>query len=83
MPPETIDSALLTHAHLDHSGYIPALVRDGFRGKIICTPATAVLSVLRNDAAAPRDLRSRALDLAGACSMPHPGRCQKKAGPWQ
>lgn len=44
--PETIDTMLLTHAHLDHSGYIPALVRDGFRGKIICTPATAELCSL-------------------------------------
>lgn len=46
VPPETIDTVLLTHAHLDHSGYIPALVRDGFRGKVICTPATAELCSL-------------------------------------
>lgn len=45
-PPETIDTVLLTHAHLDHSGYIPALVRNGFRGKIVCTPATAELCTL-------------------------------------
>ena len=46
VPPETIDTVLLTHAHLDHSGYIPALVRNGFRGKVICTPATAELCSL-------------------------------------
>ena len=38
--PKTLDYILLTHAHIDHSGYIPLLVRQGFRGKIICTEAT-------------------------------------------
>ena len=46
VPPDSIDTILLTHAHLDHSGYIPALVRNGFRGKVICTPATADLCAL-------------------------------------
>lgn len=43
VPPKSIDAVLLTHAHLDHSGYLPALIRDGFRGKVHCTPATAEL----------------------------------------
>ena len=46
VPPETIDALLLTHAHLDHSGYIPSMVRNGFRGKVICTPATLDLCSL-------------------------------------
>lgn len=43
LPPTTIDTVLLTHAHLDHSGYLPALVRDGFRGRILATPASREL----------------------------------------
>lgn len=39
-PASEIDAILLTHAHLDHSGYIPRLRSEGFRGRVFCTNAT-------------------------------------------
>lgn len=41
--PADIDAVIISHAHIDHSGYLPRLVREAFAGKIYCTPPTAEL----------------------------------------
>lgn len=46
VPPRSIDAVVLSHAHLDHSGYLPALARDGFRGPVYATQATFELCQL-------------------------------------
>lgn len=44
--PQSIDVLLLTHAHIDHTGYLPRFVADGYRGPIVATKATAALASL-------------------------------------
>jgi metallo-beta-lactamase family protein len=52
VPPGEVSAVVLTHAHLDHSGYLPVLVRDGFRGRVYATAATRDLcGILLRDAA--------------------------------
>ena len=43
-PATSVQAVVLTHAHLDHVGYLPRFVRDGFSGPVYCTPATADLA---------------------------------------
>ncbi|MEU4295538.1 MBL fold metallo-hydrolase [Kribbella sp. NPDC026596] len=50
--PASLSAVVLTHAHLDHCGYLPSLVREGFHGPVICTPGTAeVAAIVLRDAA--------------------------------
>jgi len=52
LQPGTLAAVLLSHAHIDHSGYLPRLVRDGFEGPIFCSPGTAdLLKIMLRDAA--------------------------------
>ena len=44
--PESIDAVLVTHAHVDHIGYLPRLCRDGFAGPVLCTERTADLAAI-------------------------------------
>ena len=44
--PDEISSVVLTHGHLDHSGYLPRLVRDGFGGKVLATAPTTEIAKL-------------------------------------
>ena len=58
---KAIDAVVLSHAHVDHSGALPLLVRGGFRGRIHCTAGTAdLLEVLLRDAAKLQEEEARA-----------------------
>src|SRR5690242_8720879 len=49
--PSSLDAVVLTHAHIDHSGYLPRLCRLGFRGHVYCTRGTSdLLKILLPDA---------------------------------
>jgi mono/diheme cytochrome c family protein len=50
--PRSLDAVVLSHAHIDHSGYLPLLVKRGYRGPLYCTAGTAeLLLILLPDAA--------------------------------
>ncbi|MFN3298473.1 MBL fold metallo-hydrolase RNA specificity domain-containing protein [Caldimonas sp.] len=61
-----IDTVVLSHAHLDHSGYLPALVKQGFHGRVFATPATCDLAeVLLLDSAHLQEEDARRANLYG------------------
>lgn len=52
VPPREIDAVVLTHAHLDHTGYLPRFVKEGYSGPVFCTPATKdLLAIMLLDSA--------------------------------
>ncbi len=58
--PQHIDAVILTHAHIDHCGYIPLLIKNGFSKQIYCSPATKDLcSILLMDAAYIQEEQAR------------------------
>ncbi len=63
--PHEVDAVVLSHAHLDHCGNLPYLVRQGFRGPIYCTPATRdLVALMLGDSAERQEEDARVLRLA-------------------
>jgi len=70
--PATIDVVLLTHAHIDHTGYLPLLVKNGFKGKVYCSHATKDLcEILLPDSAHLQEEEARYANMRGF-SKHHP-----------
>lgn len=65
-----IKAMIITHAHLDHSGYIPLLVKHGFKGKIYCTKPTAgLVRIILRDSASLEDAYYDDGDVTAALNM--------------
>ena len=72
--PATVGAAVLTHAHLDHSGYLPVLVREGFAGPVLSTTGTAELAALVLRDSAHLQVEDAAYAAAKGFSKHHPPR---------
>lgn len=69
--PNQIDAVVITHAHVDHCGNLPTLVRQGFSGPIFCTPATRdLLGVMLADSAKIQEEDAAHLNIARGYSEP-------------
>jgi metallo-beta-lactamase family protein len=68
--PGEIDAVVLSHAHIDHCGNLPALVRQGFAGPIYCTPATReLIALMLGDAARIQDEDERTAGIVGGTAV--------------
>jgi metallo-beta-lactamase family protein len=69
-----VDAIVLSHAHLDHSGWLPVLVRHGWRGRVHASPATCDLAqVLLMDSAHLQEEDARPYSRLCPAGSPHPG----------
>lgn len=69
----SVDAVVLTHAHLDHSGYLPCLLKAGFAGPIYCTPGTRdLLAILLPDAGYLQEEEAKFAARAGFSKHPNP-----------
>ncbi len=68
---EFIDAIVLTHAHIDHTGYIPFLVKSGFKGKIYCSQATFELcAILLMDSASLQEEQAKRINKRAGAAQP-------------
>ncbi len=67
VPPDSLSAVILTHAHIDHAGFVPRLVREGFRGPTLATPPTVrLLRVVLPDAAHLQEEEARFANKVGS-----------------
>lgn len=74
IPVSQLDGILLTHAHLDHCGYLPVLVKEGFRGPIHCTgPTKELVEIILKDSAKIQEEEAERANRYGY-TIHHPAR---------